>query len=620
MKRKMLIAAAAVIVTAIALGGCGNVANRSTVDRTTAIPQFTENAGSTEIEKRAEEGGVAIHLDAQQRLVLATAKGYCAEPSPDALSAYVATLGVGATTPSQAEAAVSFANALQGSAASIGLRTQSITLMRDALYRMCEAANNGNLDGIHVARFLRRSQDLTAVILAVEQLTGTVAANQVLLTPESSANASANLTANQQLLDQQRQTVQRHENTVEEARSELADAEVARHTAETEYNTKLKALKDASDKASAPEPPTGNPSPADPPVDAPGTVPSAGVASASPPLETGQLSGLEAEAKQAKSTLEKAEERVRTAESHLALEQQRLEDAEEVLRAIELSRNAALTNVTSETRSSGQFSSVVQRNKLDVKSTEAIAKAVSEMVNTVVQKDDIKELCVSYVISDRELRQEQSEGQQQLISVANREIDAATVSANNAKNRYREAEEEAIVANDAHLSAIAEFDEAQSRADQFWRVAEQVNDEVLRLTNELSGLSERSEEEAPQPEGQSTMTVVKQKTELEDELRQAKAEARQARDDARKAQAGARQAEANANRREVDSTTAERKRDLARQAAHEEKQQLEKFRARRDQLVEGVTKAITSEDIGAVAEQICRQVILPGGSGEPRGG
>ena len=242
-KYSRLVAAIGIIAPVIALGACENVANRSTIDRTTLFPQ---SAGDAESEKKAtkEDGdAVAIHLDAQQRLVLATAQGYCAEPSPDALSAYVATLGVGATTPSKAEAAVSFANALQGSAASIGLRTQSITLMRDALYRMCEAANNGNLNEIHVARFLRRSQDLTAVILAVEQLTGAVAASQVILTPESSADASANLTAHQQLLAQQRQTVQTRGKAVEAAQKELTDAEAARDIAEIEYRTKQEAVK-----------------------------------------------------------------------------------------------------------------------------------------------------------------------------------------------------------------------------------------------------------------------------------------------------------------------------------------------------------------------------------------
>ena len=614
MKCKRLIAGVGVIAAALALAGCENVANRSTIDRITPIPQLTQNAESTGKEETARGGAVAIHLDAQQRLVLATAKGYCAEPSPDALAAYVATLGVGATTPSTAEAAVSFANALQGSAASIGLRTQSITLMRDALYRMCEAANNGNLDDIHVANLLRRSQDLTAVILAVEQLTGAVAANQVILTPESSADASANLTANQQLLDKQRQTVQTHENAVEAAQNELVDAEATRDRAEAQYNIKKQAFDEAYDNAAAPDPAPADPPSADQPAAAAAGSP-AGPVAASPSVEANRLSVLEAETEEAKSTLEKAEERVKGAEPHLALAQQRLEDAEEVLRAIETSRNVALTNVTSTTRSSGQFSSVEQRNKLDDKSTEAISKAVTKMVNTVVRKEYIRELCVSYVISDREFRQGKSKERQQLIAAVSREIDAATVAAGSAKTNYMSAAEGAITANKAHLSAIAAFDEAQSRANELSGVMKQENAEVLRLTNELRGLSEQSEGRAAEPAGESTQTSTA-KARVEEDLRQTRADARQARAAASQAEAEARQAEANAYQTEVDLTTAKGKRDLARQVANEEKQQLEILRVRIDELVERADKALASKDVSSVAETICRRLILPPNSSE----
>ena len=50
--------------------------------------------------------------------------------------------------------------------------------MRDAFYRICEASNNGNLNDLEVATLLRRSQDLTAVVLAVEQLTRGVSNGQ----------------------------------------------------------------------------------------------------------------------------------------------------------------------------------------------------------------------------------------------------------------------------------------------------------------------------------------------------------------------------------------------------------------------------------------------------------
>ena len=65
------------IATAIALTGCAGV-DFHTVERRTPL---------------LKEDGVAIHLDSQLRLIFYNAKRYCAEPSPDALQAYAASLG-----------------------------------------------------------------------------------------------------------------------------------------------------------------------------------------------------------------------------------------------------------------------------------------------------------------------------------------------------------------------------------------------------------------------------------------------------------------------------------------------------------------------------------------------
>ena len=231
---------------AILLASC---ANFHTVDRATKIPPINRSAPET-------HEGVAIHLDAQQRVVLATALGYCAEPSPDALSAYAGSLGIGATI--SATEAISIAQALQSTSGSIGLRTQSITLMRDALYRMCEASNNGHLEKWEVATFLRRSQDLTAVILAVEQLTGAVTGNQVILTPDATNTVSARLLSNDQHLEQAEDRVARLQQREDEANKKLdelrtsadSDEEIPEldiHNAQTDYEHAKQRLRDAKE-------------------------------------------------------------------------------------------------------------------------------------------------------------------------------------------------------------------------------------------------------------------------------------------------------------------------------------------------------------------------------------
>lgn len=152
--------------------------------------------GSTDLPSTKGSGATAIHIDAKQRIVLAKPGFACAEPSPDALSAYASSMELGIALPDQASA--SFAQALQESSASIGLRTQAITLMRDALYRICEVSYNDRLNQPQVMALLARTQDLTLAVLAVEQLTGAVTAEQVALGGSANAAASAGLSTNQQ--------------------------------------------------------------------------------------------------------------------------------------------------------------------------------------------------------------------------------------------------------------------------------------------------------------------------------------------------------------------------------------------------------------------------------------
>ncbi|SCX51942.1 hypothetical protein [Nitrosospira sp. Nsp1] len=172
------------LIVIAATSFCIGCANISTLNRTTTLPSI-----------KGEVSGLAIHLDAPQRLVFSKNGMVCAEPSPDALQAYAASQALSVDVPSEAE--IKFANALATSAGNIGLRTQSITLMRDHLFRICEAAYSGLLTEFDVAQLIRRSQDLTLGVLAIEQLSGAVKAQQVTMNPNANADASANLAATQ---------------------------------------------------------------------------------------------------------------------------------------------------------------------------------------------------------------------------------------------------------------------------------------------------------------------------------------------------------------------------------------------------------------------------------------
>lgn len=146
-----------------------------------------------------KEGSVA--LDVKQRVVFSQVRHgqdadkkptrdvvVCAEPSPDALTVLGASGGLSLSNGEQ------LANASAGlaeSGAFVGLRTQSIQLLRDAMYRLCEGYAAGAVSTTDYAAMQRRYQSTMMGLIAIEQLTRPVVASQVLLTSSASAQAGA---------------------------------------------------------------------------------------------------------------------------------------------------------------------------------------------------------------------------------------------------------------------------------------------------------------------------------------------------------------------------------------------------------------------------------------------
>jgi len=118
-----------------------------------------------------------------------TTRLVCAQPYPDSISATSAGSGLGAVLGDDDAPSVQSAFALGQAAASIGLRTQSIQLLRDQGYRLCESYLNGSLDAYNFRVLQRRHQALITATLAIEQLTGAVVAGQPAV--QASASASA---------------------------------------------------------------------------------------------------------------------------------------------------------------------------------------------------------------------------------------------------------------------------------------------------------------------------------------------------------------------------------------------------------------------------------------------
>jgi hypothetical protein len=100
----------------------------------------------------------------------------CAEPSPDAMVGIAAALGL--DVPFRG-GSIGFEGKLAEAVAQMGTRTQTIQLLRDGLYRACEAYMNGVLDEADYETLLRHYDSTMIMLVAVDGLTqgcGTAAA------------------------------------------------------------------------------------------------------------------------------------------------------------------------------------------------------------------------------------------------------------------------------------------------------------------------------------------------------------------------------------------------------------------------------------------------------------
>ena len=175
-----------VVVVTVALAGCGILEGNPYHLERVSIKTGTEGRLS----------GVAV--DAKQRFVWAprvavrTVEGgagsngsketteertiICAEPSPDALTAIANSIDTELRTESfgsdgaGAQTAARFAGALSETAQTIGNRTQVVQLLRDGLYRACEAYANGALDDFGYALILGQMDAFMLQLLSVDVL------------------------------------------------------------------------------------------------------------------------------------------------------------------------------------------------------------------------------------------------------------------------------------------------------------------------------------------------------------------------------------------------------------------------------------------------------------------
>lgn len=239
--------------------------------------------------------------------------------------------------------------------------------MRDSLYRICEAYSNGVIDQIQLVRFMSRSQDLTAVVLAIEQLTGAVAASQVILTGTAGAGASASLLANQQLLDAARKDEEVKTKSINDAKKERDTAKKFVDDKEAE----VAIAEDAHQQATARD----------------STVSEA------------KRIKLEADLNTKKNDLKTLEANLAAAEGQVKTTEALLTESRRTRETIENLKEAALTNAVSNTTGAGEFNTPVQRKELSKDATSTIADAVKYMVGKVLDKKYTEDTCMALITS-----------------------------------------------------------------------------------------------------------------------------------------------------------------------------------------------------------------------------
>jgi hypothetical protein len=310
--------------------------------------------------------GRALHLDAKQRVVIAKAGTkddpydmVCAEPSPDALSAFASSISGGISI--SGEGAGSAAGALSEAAASIGLRTQSITLMRDALYRVCEAYYNGQISRPQVMALLARSQDLTAAVVSVEQLTGAVVAQQAALGGGSNAASSATMLSNAQALTKARELEKQYQD-------ELADLKV-QQTADKNA-VEAKNVQIAAKNAEL-----------------------ASASDADRQRLTGELDVLQ------KHDLPPLQGALTDTNTRIELKQKQLDDISKARTAIEEQLDSSVTSASAAASSNAHLTGGSTVSRLDKDTAIAISTAVTNITGGVLKKSYVVEECMALLTS-----------------------------------------------------------------------------------------------------------------------------------------------------------------------------------------------------------------------------
>lgn len=242
---------------------------------------------------------------------------------------------------------------------------------------MCEAYANGQLSPAQVMTFLSRSQDLTAVVLAVEQLTGPVAARQAQLGGSARSDATATAASVSKAVEallKQRQRLSKREEDLTREKAALAAEQ--RNLNLSEKQASFDAANEALEAARNPG------------------------EGASPDSE--QVEQLTRERNQAKEELDAATKRDNEITQELEAVTTLISDVDDQIdkldqrqAELEAKEDEALSAASASTTSTGSFASGAGPGLAS--DVSKVAETVESIVKTVLDKDYVVEGCMAII-------------------------------------------------------------------------------------------------------------------------------------------------------------------------------------------------------------------------------
>jgi hypothetical protein len=197
----------------------------------------------------SKDNGGAVFIDAKQRSVISnpvpvTGKNaieyqlrICSEAAPDVFSAFATSAAAkAAVNPVEKTVQGMFGLTSAESAATIS-RTQTINMLREAMFRTCERYLNGAIDKDELVVQAARDQRVMVSILAIEQLTGVYTPAIVALTTEAKASASGPTAENLKLIDDVKKEAEKATAEANQADQEAKQAEEKAQQANNEATT-----------------------------------------------------------------------------------------------------------------------------------------------------------------------------------------------------------------------------------------------------------------------------------------------------------------------------------------------------------------------------------------------